>query len=175
MSSSTASHAVTLPPTWSVQPGSGGAVVLDGNPASALKPATLLQVGNGGEVRYRALAPMPPGSEVRPPRAAASSAHTAQRNVRVCVAPPPAGGSFLLRARTKLAQGWPKSWTKIRLLTGILTQNAGPSRAIGANPLQTFPQVLLSYVGLGWALTAEGILSGAEVCRGTLPSPLPPS
>ena len=46
-----------------------------------------------------------------------------------------------VRARTKFAQGWPKSRAKFRPLVGILTQKAGPSREIWANPVKiTFPR-----------------------------------
>ena len=42
-------------------------------------------------------------------------------------------------ARTQIAQGWPKSWGKFRALLGTLSQNAGTSRAIWANPVWNPP------------------------------------
>ena len=38
--------------------------------------------------------------------------------------------------QTHIPQGWPKSWTKFRLLIGSLIQRAGPNRAVWANPVE---------------------------------------
>jgi hypothetical protein len=41
----------------------------------------------------------------------------------------------LLRARTKIVQGWPKLRANFRALLGIFSQSVGPSLAIWANPV----------------------------------------
>jgi hypothetical protein len=68
---------------------------------------------------------------------------------RVCkkarAPPPPRRCCVGPGLRNKFAQGWPKSWPKPRLLTGIFIQKAGPSRRIRTNPVKiTFEEHLAS-------------------------------
>jgi hypothetical protein len=75
---------------------------------------------------------------------------------------------YFLRLSNKIAQGWPKSWAKRRLLIGIISQNAGPSRVIRAksrNSGQPCGNHLSGYFGCRQA----GLRSGSRCRRCLLP------